>query len=279
MLPRLARFLDGAPLVAHTVSSDVGALARKGLVLDNLQLDTFELASIVLPQLESYSLASLVRHFGIAQTSQHRALPDAQVTRQLYLRLVERVEALDLGILREINAMAAPLMWPLKGDLPGGRGRAHAPIRLRRHDPRPAGGQARRRRGQPRRGPGPRGGRAAAAAPAQSEPVDVDAVAAQLAPGGQIAARARDLRAARRADRDAAGGRPGAQPRAASWSSRPGPGSASRWPTSRRRPASRSATASASSSRPTPTTCRSSCWPRTSPTCGAPSATSCARPC
>ena len=89
VLPRLARFLDGAPLVAHTVSSDVGALARKGLVLDNLQLDTFELASIVLPRLESYSLASLVRHFGIAQTSQHRALPDAQVTRQLYLRLVD----------------------------------------------------------------------------------------------------------------------------------------------------------------------------------------------
>ena len=83
VLPRLARFLEGAPLVAHTVSSDVGALARKGLVLDNPQLDTFELASIVLPQLESYSLASLVRHFGIAQPSQHRALPDAQVTRQL----------------------------------------------------------------------------------------------------------------------------------------------------------------------------------------------------
>jgi Rad3-related DNA helicase/DNA polymerase III epsilon subunit-like protein len=114
VLPRLARFLERAPLVAHTVSSDVGALARNGLVLDNPQLDTFELASIVLPQLESYSLSALVRHFGIPQTTQHRALPDAQVTRQLYLRLLERVEALDLGILREINARAAPLMWPLK---------------------------------------------------------------------------------------------------------------------------------------------------------------------
>ena len=51
-------------------------------------------------------------------------------------------------------------MWPLKGDLPGGRGAAHAPR------PAPAARSAtcwpaklRRRRGQPRRGPGPRGGR------------------------------------------------------------------------------------------------------------------------
>jgi DNA polymerase-3 subunit epsilon/ATP-dependent DNA helicase DinG len=186
VLPRLARFLEGAPLVAHTVSSDVGALARNGLVLDNPQFDTFELASIVLPQLESYSLASLVRHFGIAQPSQHRALPDAQVTRQLYLRLVERVEALDLGILREINAMAAPLMWPLKTmfqaaeeartrragsggtirDLLAaklGAGEASLDAVLAREEVEPL---------RPRQ---------------PTEPVDVEAVAGQLEPGGGIA--------------------------------------------------------------------------------------------
>lgn len=112
--PRLLQFVGDAPLVAHTVSSDVGALARKGIVLHNDQIDTHELASILLPQLESYSLASLVRHFGIKQTTQHRALPDAQVTHRLFNLLIERVYELDLTILREVNALIAPLMWPLR---------------------------------------------------------------------------------------------------------------------------------------------------------------------
>src|SRR5207248_69993 len=186
VLPRLARFLDRAPLVAHTVSSDVGALARNGLVLDNLQLDTFELASIVLPQLESYSLAALVRHSGIPQASQHRALPDAQVTRQLYLRLVERVEALDLGVLREINAMAAPLMWPLKGIF-----QAAEDARTRRSG---SGGTIRDLLAA-KLGAGEASLDAVLAheeveplRPRQPvEPIDVDAAAGLLAPGGALA--------------------------------------------------------------------------------------------
>jgi predicted DnaQ family exonuclease/DinG family helicase len=112
--PRLLQFIGDSPLVAHTVSSDVGALARKGIVLQNDQIDTHELASILLPQLESYSLASLVRHFGIDQPIQHRALPDAHVTHRLFNRLIERVYELDLVVLREVNALIAPLMWPLR---------------------------------------------------------------------------------------------------------------------------------------------------------------------
>jgi predicted DnaQ family exonuclease/DinG family helicase len=112
--PRLMRFLGDAPLVAHTVSSDVGALARKGFQLGNEQIDTFELASILLPRLESYSLAALVQHFGIQHPRQHRALPDAHVTHQLYLKLVERALELDTAVLREIVEMTTPTMWPLR---------------------------------------------------------------------------------------------------------------------------------------------------------------------
>src|SRR5262249_9966593 len=74
----------------------------------------FELASILLPRLESYSLASLVRFFGVEHRRQHRALPDAEVTRQLYLRLVARALELDQAVLREIVALTARTMWPLR---------------------------------------------------------------------------------------------------------------------------------------------------------------------
>ncbi len=112
--PRIRAFIGEAPLVAHSVSADVGALDLAGIALNNQQIDTFELATILLPRLESYSLASLVRHFDINHEKQHRALPDAQVTRQLFLKLLNRIRELDLSIIREINEMTASLMWPLR---------------------------------------------------------------------------------------------------------------------------------------------------------------------
>ena len=56
--PGLLAFLGTAPLVAHTVSADVGCLARQGIVLQNRQVDTHLLASVVLPQMPGYSLSS-----------------------------------------------------------------------------------------------------------------------------------------------------------------------------------------------------------------------------
>ena len=113
--PYLRAFVGDDPLVAHTVSSDVGCLERKGIRLKNLQLDTYELATVLLPQVSSYSLASLSRHFGIDQDRQHhRAADDALLTKELFVHLLEVASELDLGILQEINRLTANVDWPLK---------------------------------------------------------------------------------------------------------------------------------------------------------------------
>ncbi|HUE76228.1 MAG TPA: helicase C-terminal domain-containing protein [Chloroflexota bacterium] len=111
---RLRDFVGDLPLVAHTVSSDVNCLARKGLVLDNQALDTFELSSILLPQLSSYSLAALASHFDIRVTAAHRAISDALVTKELFVHLVERANELDLAIIREINRLLERFESPVK---------------------------------------------------------------------------------------------------------------------------------------------------------------------
>lgn len=107
-------FVGDDPLVAHSVGMDVGCLRRQGVVLENLQYDTFELASILLPQLSSYSLASLASHFEIAFPQQHRAEQDALATQQLFLRLMEIASELDLGLIQEINRLLNAHSWPLK---------------------------------------------------------------------------------------------------------------------------------------------------------------------
>lgn len=111
---RLRVFVGNYPLVAHTVSADVGCLRRQGVVLTNPQYDTFELASILLPQLPSYSLAALAERLGIPFPQQHRAAHDALVTKQLFLKLVEIAQGLDLGLIQEINRLLANHDWPLK---------------------------------------------------------------------------------------------------------------------------------------------------------------------
>lgn len=112
---QLTTFVGGYPLVAHTVSSDVDCLRRQGVALTNPQYDTFELASVLLPQMPSYSLASLAERLGISFPRQHRAANDALVTKQLFLRLIEIAESLDLGLIQEINRLLADQDWPLKG--------------------------------------------------------------------------------------------------------------------------------------------------------------------
>ena len=111
---QLTAFLGKLPLVAHTVSADVGCLQRQGIELSNPQIDTFELASVLLPQMSSYSLAALAEHFGIPFPTQHRAAADALVTKQLFLELVRLARELDLSVLQEINRLVAPFDWPLK---------------------------------------------------------------------------------------------------------------------------------------------------------------------
>lgn len=111
---QLKAFVSNHPLVAHTVSADVGCLRRQGVVLDNPQYDTFELASILLPQMPSYSLASLAEQLEIPFPQQHRATHDALVTKQLFLKLVELARSLDLGVIQEINRLLANHQWPLK---------------------------------------------------------------------------------------------------------------------------------------------------------------------
>ncbi|HUX86518.1 MAG TPA: helicase C-terminal domain-containing protein [Chloroflexota bacterium] len=111
---QLLTFVERHPLVAHSVGSDVGCLRRQGVILDNPQYDTFELASILLPQMSSYSLASLTEALGIHFPRQHRATHDALATKQLFLRLVEIANDLDLGLIQEINRLLANHSWPLK---------------------------------------------------------------------------------------------------------------------------------------------------------------------
>ncbi len=114
LMGEIIAFVRNHPLVAHTIETDLTFLRRQGIHLNNLPIDTFELASIVMPEAHVYSLASLSEMLGITLEQNHRALPDAMATMDLFLALLDRLHAVELEVLEEVVTAAEGTEWPLR---------------------------------------------------------------------------------------------------------------------------------------------------------------------
>jgi DNA polymerase-3 subunit epsilon/ATP-dependent DNA helicase DinG len=115
VLPELRRFVGDNPIIGHNISFDLSFLHRHGLFEQNVNIDTFELASILLPHASRYSLTSLLSHLGVSLTGgqAHRALDDAQATRRLFAALLDQARRLDSRIIQEVADISAKTKWPL----------------------------------------------------------------------------------------------------------------------------------------------------------------------
>src|SRR2546423_8886102 len=112
-LRQLSEFLRGRQPVGHGARLDVEFLEAAGLWDPSQQiLDTLDIARILLPAAGSHSLPLLSTEMGISQPRPHRALDDADATRQLLLRLREEAVVLDEGLKESMLALVAPYPWP-----------------------------------------------------------------------------------------------------------------------------------------------------------------------
>jgi DNA polymerase III epsilon subunit family exonuclease len=111
---QLQSFLGDYPIVGHSIPFDVGFLRRRGLVRNNPLIDTFELATVLLPSLPSYNLGQVAQalHVPVA-AERHRAMVDTILAMQVFLALHQRLQAVDLGLLRDLANLDAPRFWPL----------------------------------------------------------------------------------------------------------------------------------------------------------------------
>ncbi|MEA3346092.1 MAG: helicase C-terminal domain-containing protein [Chloroflexota bacterium] len=112
LLGPLRRFVGSTPLVGHSIGFDLAFLKRHGLFTDNLALDTFELASILLPHVARYSLQRLAEELDIPTSTHHRALDDALTAARLFQALREQANRLSLAIIHEIGRLGERSSWP-----------------------------------------------------------------------------------------------------------------------------------------------------------------------
>src|SRR5438128_8553335 len=111
---KLQQFIGDLPIVGHSIPFDVGFLRRRGLVRNNALIDTFELATVLLPSLPSYNLGQVAQALDVTVTpGRHRAMVDTILAMQVFLALHQRLQSIDLALLRDLANLDAPQSWPL----------------------------------------------------------------------------------------------------------------------------------------------------------------------
>ncbi len=108
----LIDFIGTAPILGHRIHFDLDFIKKWQGFPFNPIIDTYELASVLLPTASRYGLASLCQQLGILSTEPfHRAINDAEMTSQVYLRLVEKAFALPRQLIEEFVRMSEPFDW------------------------------------------------------------------------------------------------------------------------------------------------------------------------
>ena len=107
----LSAYVGGRPVVGHNVSFDLEFLHAAGVTLAAPAYDTFELASVLLPTATRLDLRSLTELLGVPTQGRHRALPDAEASRDVFLRLLTLLERLPRAVLLDLEAIAARADW------------------------------------------------------------------------------------------------------------------------------------------------------------------------
>jgi len=100
----LKAFVGDYPIVGHSVAFDVSFLTANGIGLVNPIYDTFELATIFLPGLSSYSLTGVAEYFGYSY-NYHRALADAEASKDVFLAIMQVASHLSLENIAEIERL------------------------------------------------------------------------------------------------------------------------------------------------------------------------------
>ena len=128
VLGRFSVFAAEAPLVAHNARFDQRFLERQLRRRESRRLAEPPLCTAALARrlldgrVHRVSLASLAHFFGVATTPCHRALPDAEATAQVLVRLIGLAQELGARRLSELRTLAAPRKRRVHGKRPLIRG-------------------------------------------------------------------------------------------------------------------------------------------------------------
>jgi len=104
-------FSDTHIILGHNIGFDLSFLQKQGLFRSNDTLDTYEIASVLLPSAGRYNLEALRQKLNIPHQANHRALDDAMVTSEVFRSLYEIGMELPIQLLAEIVRLGDGIDW------------------------------------------------------------------------------------------------------------------------------------------------------------------------
>lgn len=107
-------FIGLDPIVGQNPTFDTTFLQRRGVQIFGPAYDTFELAGLLLPGLQQHSLGAIAEYLGIEYSVRHRAMPDADAARRVFLALRQRLLESPAAVLAEADRLASMSDWPLR---------------------------------------------------------------------------------------------------------------------------------------------------------------------
>ena len=121
VLPKFYDFIEGAVLVAHNASFDVGFMREKfkliSKTINPCVIDTVEFARLLLPNLSRFKLDTVAKNLGISLENHHRAVDDAEATAYIWLKFVdllkERYGSYKLKELEGLNKLSTNVIRKL----------------------------------------------------------------------------------------------------------------------------------------------------------------------
>jgi DNA polymerase-3 subunit epsilon/ATP-dependent DNA helicase DinG len=110
-LGELANFIGDSPLLGHNIQFDLSFLNKYKLFTMNENIDTYDLAAVLMPSASRYNLAALGLQLGIPFPATHRAPNDARVTAEAFKKLFSMAQELPIDLLAEIVRFSEPIEW------------------------------------------------------------------------------------------------------------------------------------------------------------------------
>ncbi len=111
VIHEFADFVGSDPVLGHNVRFDLSFLQKNNILLDNPVIDTYELASVLMPTASRYNLGALGQRLNVLLPATHRALDDARVTHAIFHQLYETGLKLPTGLIAEFVRLSEAFDW------------------------------------------------------------------------------------------------------------------------------------------------------------------------
>lgn len=114
VLPKFFDFVNSSILVAHNADFDISFIKHhlKQLTdrdLNNEVVCTVKIARFLLPDLRNHKLHTVASHFGFKVENRHRAMGDAELTYQIWLKFIPLLKEKGITSKRELDSLISRL--------------------------------------------------------------------------------------------------------------------------------------------------------------------------